>query len=150
MVIWKMTSEKVPDGEQGSPGIPEEIRSIESAIKLYEVCSNRNRCSILYLLSKCPDNKMQAEMISNRMGISHRTALYHLDVLEDLGLVEVKEFRKRGDKTLRSVWGLKADDRELRTVFREMENSFEKSSLEEAISRGSAPKRCRKEACGMS
>jgi DNA-binding transcriptional ArsR family regulator len=145
MVILPMLLEKTPIKKPGTPGVAEEIHSIETAIKLYEVCSNRNRCCILYLLKKCPDNKMQAEMISNRMGISHRTALYHLDVLEDLGLVEVKEFRRRGDRLLRSVWGLNTNAKELHKVFSEIENVFRKDSLEETISRDLEPKRCRKE-----
>jgi DNA-binding transcriptional ArsR family regulator len=145
MVIFPMLLEKMPVKKIGNPDPAENINSIETAIKLYEVCSNRNRCCILYLLKKCPDNKMQAEMISNRMGISHRTTLYHLDVLEDLGLVEVKEFRKRGDRLLRSVWGLNTNAQELQTVFSEMENTFRKDSLEETISRNLGAKRCRKE-----
>ena len=140
-----MLLEKTQVKEIGNHDIAENINSIESAIKLYEVCSNKNRCAILYLLRKCPDNEMQAETISCRMGISHRTTLYHLDILEGFGLVEVKKFRKRGERLLRSVWGLNTKAQELKMIFSKMENTFRKDSLEETISRNSGTKRCRKE-----
>ncbi len=87
------------------------IDSIEVSLKSDMVCSNMNRVAILLLLKRSPNNEMQAEKLSQAIGVSHRTALYHLGILENYDLVEVKGFRKKGQKMLRSVWGLNSDCR---------------------------------------
>lgn len=86
------------------------LDSIELNITASVVCANFNRLCILHLLRACRNNEMQAEKIASSLGISHRTVLYHLDILRDYELVEVREFRKKGAKLLRSVWGLNADN----------------------------------------
>lgn len=98
------------------------------------VCSNFNRMRILYLLKKSSENELQAEKIASNLGISHRTALYHLDILQDYELVEVREFRRKGSKLLRSVWGLNSDNRDnLRKIFAKIRRRFGPESLEEMI-----------------
>ena len=89
---------------------PPNLDSIELNLTASMVCANFNRLCILYLLKKCHNNEMQAEKIASSLRISHRTALYHLDILKDYELVEVREFRKKGSKLLRSVWGLSAEN----------------------------------------
>ena len=107
---------------------------IEASLTASMVCSNLNRLCILYLLRKCETNCMQAEKIASNLGISHRTALYHLDVLKDYGLVEVREFRKKGAKLLRSVWGLSTrNDKNLNMVFKSIGKKLDLSKLDEYI-----------------
>jgi DNA-binding transcriptional ArsR family regulator len=89
---------------------PPNLDNIEVNLTASMVCANFNRLCILYLLKKCQNNEMQAEKIASSLRISHRTALYHLDILKDYELVEVREFRKKGMKLLRSVWGLNAEN----------------------------------------
>jgi DNA-binding transcriptional ArsR family regulator len=91
---------------------PPNLDNIEVNLTASMVCANFNRLCILYLLKKCQNNEMQAEKIASSLRISHRTALYHLDILKDYELVEVREFRKKGSKLLRSVWGLSAENQD--------------------------------------
>jgi DNA-binding transcriptional ArsR family regulator len=93
------------------------IDSIEVNIKSDMVCSNINRIAILHVLRNCPKKQMQAEKLAQMIGVSHRTVLYHLDILEDYELVEVRAFRKKGKKMLRSVWGLNTDNVHVEKVF---------------------------------
>jgi DNA-binding transcriptional ArsR family regulator len=86
------------------------IDSIEIMMKSDVVCSNPNRVAILHLLKGNPRNEMQAEKLAQALGVSHRTALYHLDILEDYELVKVSGFRRKGKKMLRSVWGLNMEN----------------------------------------
>ena len=110
------------------------LDSIELNLTTSMVCSNFNRLCILYLLKKSPENEMQAEKIASNLGISHRTALYHLDILHDYELVEVREFRKKGSKLLRSVWGLNAGNREnLSKIFSRIKRKFKMEELEKMI-----------------
>ena len=76
------------------------------------LCSNKNRVGILHILRNSPGQEMQAEKIANRLGISHRTALYHLSILLDCGLVEIRKYRKKGERLLRSVWGINKKNKE--------------------------------------
>jgi DNA-binding transcriptional ArsR family regulator len=117
------------DLQSRTPAYPEsgtngKIDSIEVDIKTDAVCSNINRVSILHLLKKCPGNEMQAEKIAQSIGVSHRTALYHLDILEDYNLVEVRGFRKKGQKMLRSVWGLNMENGHAEKVFMRVARKF--------------------------
>ena len=73
------------------------LDNIELDVKSSIVCGNMNRVAILHLLKKCDNNEMQAEMMAYRLGLSHRTVLYHLDILHDYELVEVRKFIKRGE-----------------------------------------------------
>ncbi len=88
---------------------PKNIADIELKLRANTACENINRLSILYLLKKSKDNEMKAEDISSILGVSHRTALYHLTILKDYELVEVRKFTRRGFRLFRSVWGLKND-----------------------------------------
>ncbi len=110
------------------------LDSIELNLTAGMVCSNFNRMRILFLLKKSPNNEMQAERIASALGISHRTALYHLDILQDYELVEVREFRRKGEKLLRSVWGLNSENREnLNKIFARIKKKFRIEELEEII-----------------
>ena len=86
---------------------PKGLEHIEADVKSHIVCSNLNRVCILHLLKGSENQEMQAERMAYMIGLSHRTVLYHLDILHDYELVEVRKFRKRGNKLMRSVWGLK-------------------------------------------
>ena len=110
------------------------IDSIELNLTTSMVCSNFNRLCVLYLLKKSPNHELQAERIASSLGISHRTALYHLDILHDYELVEIREFRKKGPKLLRSVWGLNSGNREnLNKIFARIRRKFDLGDLEKMI-----------------
>ena len=110
------------------------IDRIELNLTTSMVTSNFNRLCILYLLKKTPNQELQAERIASNLGISHRTALYHLDILQDYDLVEVREFRKKGAKLLRSVWGLNVNNREnLNKIFGRIKRKFNLEELEKMI-----------------
>jgi DNA-binding transcriptional ArsR family regulator len=100
------------------------IDSIEASLKSDMVCSNINRVAILHVLKSSPRKEMQAEKLAHIIGVSHRTVLYHLDILEDYELVQVCGFRKKGQKMLRSVWGLKLDNGHTERIFRSMGKKF--------------------------
>ena len=89
---------------------PKNIADIELKLRATTACENINRLSILYLLKKSTKNEMKAEDISSILGVSHRTALYHLTILKDYELVEVRKFTRRGFRLFRSVWGLRNDE----------------------------------------
>ncbi len=113
---------------------PVNLDSIEINLTASMVCANLNRLCILYLLRKCDNNAMQAEKIASTLGISHRTVLYHLDILKDYGLVEVREFRKKGAKLLRSVWGLSGEnDDDVEKVFGRIYRKFETDALDKMV-----------------
>jgi DNA-binding transcriptional ArsR family regulator len=114
---------------------PRQLEHIEADVKSHIVCTNLNRVCILHLLKKTPKNEMQAEEMSYRLGISHRTVLYHLDILHDYGLVEVRKFRKKGNKLMRSIWGLKGSSRHLKSVFKKISCNFEAAILDEKVCR---------------
>lgn len=121
------------------------LDNIEVNIMSSMVCSNLNRLCILYLLKKCPNNEMQAEKIASNLGVSHRTALYHLDVLKDYELVEVREFRKKGTKLLRSVWGLNTDNvQNLNKIFSNIWKKIDRKELDSMIVFDSKPTSPRK------
>ncbi len=110
----------------------EGIDDVLASLITQKVYSNKHRCGILYLLRKCEGNRMKAESIARRLGISHRTALYHLGILEEMGFVEVKEFRRMGNRLFKSVWGItEGEDTEL--VVREIENLFGREELESMV-----------------
>ena len=110
------------------------LDKIELNLTTSMVCSNFNRLCILYLLKKSPGNEMQAEKIASNLGISHRTVLYHLDILQDYELVEVREFRKKGSKLLRSIWGLNAENKKnLNKIFGRIKRKFNMEDLEKMI-----------------
>lgn len=110
------------------------LDKIELNLTTSMVCSNFNRLCILYLLKKSPGNEMQAEKIASNLGISHRTVLYHLDILQDYELVEVREFRKKGPKLLRSIWGLNAENRDnLKKIFGRIKRKFNMEELEKMM-----------------
>ncbi len=109
------------------------IESIEASLKSDIVASNINRVAILHLLRSCPKREMQAEKLAQMIGVSHRTVLYHLDVLENYELVQVRGFRKKGQKMLRSVWGLKIENGNLEKVFRNIEKKFPPGKILQSI-----------------
>ena len=113
------------------------LDGIETSITASMVCSNINRLCILHLLRRTPNNAMQAEKIASSLRISHRTALYHLDILKDYELVEVREFRKKGAKMLRSVWGLRSNRKKsLDMVFSKISKKVDVKALDKAIASG--------------
>lgn len=118
-------------------GLEEEtgnLDSIELNLIAGMVSSNLNRLCILFLLKKSPENELQAEKIASSLGISHRTVLYHLDILHEHELVEVREFRKKGTKMLRSVWGLNSDNMgNVRKVFSRISDRYDISELENFV-----------------
>ena len=94
------------------------LDEIELNLKSNIICQNENRLGILFLLKESPRNEMQAERIAHLLGISHRTVLYHLEILHEYELVEVREFKKKGEKMMRSVWGLSTKNKtKVRKVF---------------------------------
>ncbi|MCK4532139.1 MAG: hypothetical protein KAT94_04665, partial [Candidatus Aenigmarchaeota archaeon] len=55
-------------------------------------------------------------------------------ILQDYDLVEVREFRKKGMKLLRSVWGLNSGNKEdLTKVFSRIRRKFNLEELEKMI-----------------
>ncbi|NIO19233.1 MAG: HTH domain-containing protein [Candidatus Aenigmarchaeota archaeon] len=121
-----------------------DVDSIELNLTTSMVCSNFNRLCILYLLKNSRDNELQAEKIASSLGISHRTALYHLDILQDYELVEVREFKKKGSKLLRSIWGLSSDNREnLKKIFIRISKKLDTKRLEREITMGANNKSSR-------
>jgi len=110
------------------------LDNIEISLTASVVCSNLNRLCILYLLQKSPNNEMQAEKIASNLGVSHRTALYHLDVLKDYELVEVREFRKKGVKLLRSVWGLNAGNgQNISKIFKNIWRKVDRGEIDRIV-----------------
>ena len=114
---------------------PKRLEHIEADVKSHIVCSNLNRVCILHLLNESDSKEMQAERMAYRLGLSHRTVLYHLDILHDYELVEVRKFRKRGTKLMRSVWGLKNGNGHLDKVFTKIKKSFNTGELDQMINR---------------
>jgi DNA-binding transcriptional ArsR family regulator len=112
------------------------IDSIEVSLKSDIICSNINRVAILYLLKDSPRKEMQAEKLAQSLGVSHRTALYHLDVLENYELVQVKGFRKKGQKMLRSVWGLNSGNSQTERIFKYIGRKFPEQEIGRMISSG--------------
>ena len=103
------------------------------------ICSNTNRVAILHLLKNSPKNEMQAEKIAQSTGLTHRTVLYHLNILEQNELVEVRGYRKKGDKLLRSVWGLDKKNTELvENLFSKMNGDLNLEQLDTMINRNVA------------
>ena len=110
--------------------------SLSSDIMNTILCSNKNRVGILHLLIRSPKKEMQAEKIANKLGISHRTVLYHLNILEQCSLVEVRQYRKKGDRMLRSVWGINRKNKEsIDTFFDKAQEIFDFTEVEDIISR---------------
>ncbi|MEM7816264.1 MAG: winged helix-turn-helix domain-containing protein [Candidatus Aenigmatarchaeota archaeon] len=100
------------------------IDLIESEMKTDIICSNANRVAILNILKNAPGNEMQVERIAKALGISHRTAIYHLDILREYELVDVKRLMKRGQKFLRSVWALNTGNSEARKMLELISKRF--------------------------
>ena len=76
--------------------------------EINEICSNKIRAGILYLLISCPEtmHSMRVEDLCFRLGIRPTVCIYHLEKLKECNLVEVKKNQKYGRKTRRSIWGL--------------------------------------------
>lgn len=104
------------------------------------VCSNNNRAAMLYLLKNVPKNEMQAEKISERLGISHRTVAYHLNVLEDCGVVEVRKHRMKGRELVRSVWGISTKN-DVNIILNQLSKEFDLQELEKIINKNSVGRR---------
>src|SRR3989338_776815 len=103
------------------------------------LCSNKNRVGILHLLRKSPKQELQAEKIANKFGISHRTALYHLNILLDCNLVEIRKYRKKGLRLLRSVWGINKRNREnVDMFFSKVVERFDADELDNIINKNKA------------
>ncbi len=118
-----------------------DIHSIELSLRNNIVCSNKNRVGILHLLKNSPENKMQPEHMAFFLGVSHRTVLYHLDILDQFGYVEVRKYKKKGFKKIRSVWGLNSTNPErLDNMFKRMEERFDKKELNELTTKNVIPR----------
>ena len=105
------------------------------------ICSNEKRVSILYLLKNSQDNSMQAEKIAMSLGISHRTAIYHLDILQEYNLVEVRKHKIKGPVRARSIWGLNCNNMEqIKTVFEKIGNVFSEEDLDRFTTRNIKPR----------
>jgi len=103
------------------------------------LCSNKNRVGILHLLRKSPKQELQAEKIANKLGISHRTALYHLNILLDCNLVEIRKYRKKGPRLLRSVWGINKRNREsVDMFFSKVVERFDVDELDNIINKNTS------------
>jgi len=103
------------------------------------LCSNKNRVGILHLLRKSPKQELQAEKIANKLGISHRTALYHLNILLDCNLVEIRKYRKKGSLMLRSIWGINRRNREnVDMFFSKVIERFDADELDNIINKNTA------------
>lgn len=111
---------------------PKSLADIELKLKVNTVCDNINRLSILYLLKRSDKNEMKAEDISSVLGVSHRTALYHLTILKNHDLVEVKKFNRRGFRLFRSVWGLK-DDNSMERIFDIINDKYGSDRLHDMV-----------------
>jgi len=109
------------------------IDSIEISLKSDIVASNINRVAILHILRNCPRREMQAEKLAQMVGVSHRTVLYHLDILEDYELVQVRGFRKKGQKMLRSVWGLNIENGQAEKIFRNISKRIPPEKIKQII-----------------
>jgi len=83
---------------------------------------------------------MKAEDISSILGVSHRTALYHLTILKDYDLVEVRKFNRRGFRLFRSVWGLK-NDKSIQRIFDIILSKYTEDELREIIKKNIASKK---------
>ncbi len=93
--------------------------------------TNENRAAIVYLLYHQDQKKMQTEKMAFHLGISHRTALYHLEILEQCGFVEVREFRRHGLVPMRSVWGLNLEnDPIIEEAFKKIINNYGREKLD--------------------
>lgn len=93
--------------------------------------TNHNRAAIIYLLNNQDQKEMQTEKISYHLGISHRTALYHLEILEQCGFVEVRGYRRHGLVPTRSVWGINTTNlRHIEYALKKMNENIGKDKLE--------------------
>ncbi len=98
--------------------------------------TNKNRAGIIYLLYKQQEKKMQTEKMAYHLGISHRTALYHLEILEQCGFVEVREFRRHGLVPTRSVWGLNLNNSEIiDEAFKKIRDNYGEQDLDVLINK---------------
>lgn len=115
--------------------------SMENNIMNSILCSNENRVGILHLLKNSPKNEMQAEKIAYSLGISHRTVLYHLEILRECGFIEVRKFKKKGNHLVRSVWGLSSENEEsLAVIFSKIRERFDMQDLNRRITKNIVPR----------
>jgi DNA-binding transcriptional ArsR family regulator len=128
---WKRDAGSGAFSQKAKPS--KRIDSIEISLKSDVVASNINRVAILHLLRTCPRREMQAERIAKSIGVSHRTVLYHLDILEDYDLVRVSGFRRKGQKMLRSVWGLNIENGQAERIFRNIGKKFPPGKMRKII-----------------
>ncbi len=77
--------------------------------ELIDISSNPIRAGIVHLLVNSPNtgHAMKVEELAYRLGTYHRVILHHLERLADWDVIEVRVSRSYGQKTKRSVWGLK-------------------------------------------
>lgn len=96
--------------EDTDPSEIEELEFINRSHVNGFLFTNENRAAIIYLLSMQDKQEMQTERVAFHLGVSHRTALYHLEILSECGFVEVRGYRRHGLLQTRSVWGLNPDN----------------------------------------
>ena len=77
---------------------------------------------------------MRPEQIANRLGITHRTTLYHLNILEDCDIIEVGDYKAKGRKMLKSTWGIKQDkQKHVDILFEKIDEHYPREELEQLI-----------------
>ena len=86
------------------------------------------------MLKNCENEEIKAEEIANKLGISHRTVLYHLNILEEYDLIGVKRYRRKGEKQLKSAWGINRRNKDvINALFKKVDKYFTKTELEGMI-----------------
>jgi len=112
--------------------------SVKSSLNLISIdlmhtilCDNKNRIGIIYILNNAPQDGIEVEKIANRLGITHRTASYHLNILSNHGLVEVKKFRNKNGKDLKSGWGIRdSNKKNVDALLKKVNTNFSRDELE--------------------
>lgn len=72
------------------------------------ICYNPIRAAIIHLLVKAKDlnHALSVEEIAHKLGKRHSVVIHHLEKLVDWKIVNVVKTSKRGNKNIRSIWGL--------------------------------------------
>lgn len=129
--MMSMRNEEVTD-----PSEIEELEFINRSHVNGFLFTNENRAAIVYLLSTQEKQEMQTEKVAFHLGVSHRTALYHLEILSECGFVEVRGYRRHGLAQTRSVWGLNIENNNvIEDALRKIRENFGEEKLREYISK---------------
>ena len=92
--------------------MPKRWRRIKAPenLRIVDVISCRPRWKIINILAKGPKTtaEIQRKLMDEGFLIPKSTIYYHLTVLRESGVVEVKEYRESGQGAPEKVWDLKA------------------------------------------